>query len=165
MWSRRQFLSRGGLALLGTAGTCFALPGDGGADDVREAVPDGSASRGMITPRTDQAIERGLAYLRTHQHADGSFGTNGYSGNVAVTSLGALAFMAGGYQPNRGPYGRVVTDALRFVLGKENVEGGHPGFLHNPLATPHGPMYGHGFGTLFLAEVSGMVHDRALRKE
>ena len=47
----------------------------------------------------------------------------------------------------------------------ENRGGGQPGFLHNPLATPHGPMYGHGFGTLFLAEVSGMVHDRVLRDE
>jgi hypothetical protein len=73
--------------------------------------------------------------------------------------------MSAGHQPNRGAYGRVVTDALRFVLSKENVGGGEPGFLHNPGASPHGPMYGHGFATLFLAEVSGMVHDRALRLE
>ena len=26
-------------------------------------------------------------------------------------------------------------------------------------------MYGHGFGTLFLSEVSGMIHDRDLRKQ
>src|SRR4029077_3466038 len=55
--------------------------------------------------------------------------------------------------------------ALRFVLSQENKQGGHPGFLHNPNGTPHGPMYGHGFGTLFLAEVSGMVHDPLLREE
>ena len=70
-----------------------------------------------------------------------------------------------GNQPNRGPYGRLVLDALRIVLGKENVHGGNPGFLHNPNASPHGPMYGHGFATLFLSEVSGMVHERALRDE
>ena len=29
----------------------------------------------------------------------------------------------------------------------------------------NGPMYGHGFATLFLAEVVGMVHDRNLRDE
>ena len=28
MWTRRQFLSRSGLGLLGTAGTCLAVGGD-----------------------------------------------------------------------------------------------------------------------------------------
>jgi hypothetical protein len=67
--------------------------------------------------------------------------------------------------PGRGVYGRVVSDALTFVMSQENVRGTRPGYLHNPSATPHGPMYGHGFGTLFLAEVYGMVHDRRLRDE
>jgi hypothetical protein len=165
MWTRRQFLSRSGLAVLGTAGTCFALPGDNREGEGPQAIPDGSASRGMITPKTDEAIDRGLAYLNSHANREGYFGTGGYTGNVAVTSLAALAFMAGGHVPNRGPYGRLITRALRFVLDQENRERGHPGFLHNPQASPHGPMYGHGFATLFLAEASGMVHDKSLRKE
>jgi hypothetical protein len=169
MWTRRQFVSRGALGLLGASGGALALPGDnpkGG--DAREALPDGSASKDMITPRTDQAVDRGLAFLNGTRRGrvPGSFGTGLYTGNVAVTSLAALAFMAAGNQPNRGPYGRIVLDALRYVLAQENQRpGGHPGFLHNPNDLSHGPMYGHGFGTLFLAEVSGMVHDRALREE
>jgi hypothetical protein len=130
-----------------------------------ESLPDGSAAKGMITPETDRAIEIGLSFLSRNRHADGSFGVNAYRGNVAVTSLGALAFMAGGHQPGRGTYGRVVLDALRYVLSQENVANTKPGFLHNPRATPHGPMYGHGFATLFLAEACGMVHDRRLRDE
>jgi Squalene-hopene cyclase C-terminal domain len=170
MWTRRQFLTRSGLGMLGTAGTCFAVSGDNRGDGGPEgAIPDGSASKGMITPETDQAIEKGLEYLSRHPHMlrphHGSFGTNGYEGNVAITSVAALAFMAAGNQPNRGPYGRVVTDALKFVLRMERGDGKTPGFLYNRDATPHGPMYGHGFGTLFLAEVSGMVHDKALREE
>jgi prenyltransferase beta subunit len=164
MATRRQFLLRGGLGLVGAAGTSLAVLGDGGDGDQREALPDGSAVKGMITPKTDQAIERGLAYLCAHQHQNGSFGTSGYTGNVAVTSLAALAFMAGGNQPNRGPYGIAITRALKFVLSQSdqmNIRG----FLHNPQASPHGPMYGHGFATLFLAEVSGMVHDKDLRQE
>jgi hypothetical protein len=163
MTTRRQFLLRGGLGILGAAGTCLATPGDD--PEGRDALPDGSAAKGMITPKTDQAIERGLAYLNARQNGDGSFGTQNYAGNVAVTSLAALAFMSAGSQPNRGPYGAAVTRALRFVLSQENRTGVHPGFLHNPAASPHGPMYGHGFATLFLAEVSGMVHDKALREE
>ena len=168
MWTRRQFVSRGALGVLGLGGVCLALPGQGfgrGDKGDAEALPDGSASKDMITPQTDQAVKSGLAFLASHRNRNGSFGTNGYAGNVAVTSLAALAFMAAGNQPNRGQYGRLVTDALRYVLSQENRDRRHPGYLHNPDGTPHGPMYGHGFGTLFLAEVSGMVQDSALRDE
>jgi prenyltransferase beta subunit len=167
MWTRRHFLSRSGLAALATAGTCFALPGDDpDTGDGRGAVPDGSASKGMIDARTDEAIEHGLAYLYNHSNPGGGFGTGNFTGNVAVTSLAALAFMAHGDMPNRGAYGRIVNNALKFVLGQENRDGLHPGFLHNPNSLhQHGPMYGHGFATLFLAEVSGMVHDARLRTE
>jgi hypothetical protein len=164
--TRRSFLTRSALGLLGVAGTSLAFPSDNPENPTRsDVLPDGSAAKGMITPDADRAIEAGLAYLSQHRHRDGSFGTQMYNGNVAVTSLAALAFMAGGHQPGRGVYGRVVTDALRNVLSLENVSGGKPGFLHNPRATPHGPMYGHGFATLFLAEASGMIHDRRLRDE
>jgi hypothetical protein len=167
MWSRRQFLSRSGLGLLGTAGTCLGFPGEGIPDDdnVRDRIPDGSASKGMLNEKADAAIAHGLAYLNANRSPDGSFGLAAYRGNVAVTSLAAMAFMCGGHQPQRGIYGRVVLDALRFVLGKENVLGSEPGYLHNPKASPHGPMYGHGFATLFLSEVYGMVHERALRED
>lgn len=166
MWTRRQFLSRSGLTLAGTAGTCFALPGDNrDGGEGRESIPDGSASKGMIPPKTDEAIDRGLAYLNARSNREGYFGTGGYTGNVAVTSLAALAFMAHGDMPHRGPYGRIVTNALKFVLRQENRDGTHPGFLHNPNGSLHGPMYGHGFATLFLAEAFGMVHDKLLRED
>jgi hypothetical protein len=156
MWTRRRFLTRGTAAALAWAAGAPRLAGQ-----PPEQLPDGSAAKGMITPAAQQAIDRGLAYLARQQNRDhffGSFGTNQYQGNVAVTSLAGLAFMAGGHQPGRGPYGRVVADALDFVLKQEKDN--PKGFLYNQAATPHGPMYGHGFGTLFLAEAYGMVHDR-----
>src|SRR5262245_28538287 len=160
MWTRRRFLTQS-LALLGATGTALAFP-----EDVREgAIPDGSASRGMITQETEQAIAKGLTYLRSQQSSTGAFGMNAYRGNVAVSSLGGLAFMAGGHQPGRGEHGKVVTDALKYVLSQEDKGPNNPGFLHNPIGTPHGPMYGHGFGTLFLAEVCGMVPDPKLRED
>jgi hypothetical protein len=159
MWTRRRFLAQG-LSLLGTAGTALALP-----SGTEEAIPDGSASKGMITKEAEDAIERGLRYLSSVQYPNGGFGTQQYKNNVAITSLAGLAFMAGGHQPGRGRYGRVVTDALRCVLGSEERNGANPGYLHYPMGTPHGPMYGHGFGTLFLAEVCGMVPDPRFRDE
>jgi hypothetical protein len=38
------------------------------------------------------------------------------------------------------------------------------GFLFNRSSHPHGPMYGHGFGTMFLAESHGTIADRDLRR-
>src|SRR2546422_156455 len=153
MWTRRQFVfgsSSAFLPLLSGGRLLF------GAD--RVILPDGSAAKDMITPAAQQAIDQGLAFLSRWQHPDGSFGSLQYQGNVAITSLAALAMMAGGHHPGRGAYGDVVTKALRYVLDRSNG-----GYLVSSNAS-HGPMYGHGFGTLFLAEVHGMVHDKELRE-
>jgi hypothetical protein len=121
----------------------------------------------MITPAVQEAIDRGLAWLDSHQNRDGSFGTGPHAGNVAITSICGLAFMSGGHQPGRGRYGRTVLRALQFVLDQEQrtFQGfPTPGFLHNQRTVLNGPMYGHGFGTLFLAEAYGMVQGRELRE-
>src|SRR5262245_7218629 len=160
MWTRRQFLTRGGLGAL-MAGSAFGFAGDA-PEKPPDALPDGSASRGMINDATEKAIERGLNYLARHR-SGGSFGRNAYHGNVAVCALAGLAFLAAGHQPGRGKYGRLLTDTLSFILDQERDKR-FPGYLHNPGATPHGPMYGHGFATLFLGEIYGMTHDRRLRE-
>ncbi|HYV38130.1 MAG TPA: prenyltransferase [Gemmataceae bacterium] len=161
MMNRRRFLTRTGVAALGLAGGKLvwgAFP----AED--QAMPDGSQARGMITRATQDAIDGGLAYLETQQHADGSFGSPPHRGNVAITSIAGLAFMAGGHQPGRGRYGRVVSKALEFLVNLEH-NNTRPGYLFNPnAAQQNGPMYGHGFATLFLAEAYGMVATSPLRE-
>ena len=167
MNTRRWFVTRSLAGMIGAAGLCLGVSGDEPAppgDEGQDRIPDGSASKGMITARTDQAIQNGLAFLTTQKNRNGSMGTGMYTGNVAIPSLAAMAAMCAGSQPGRGPYGAFITDCLRYVLSKENVAGGQPGFLHQPNSG-HGPMYGHGFATLFLSEVYGMVHERALREE
>src|SRR5215213_6725060 len=119
MQTRRGFLTTGGLGVLGVGGLCLGLRGDNPAPEAlagEERIPDGSASKGMINSRAEDAIRKGLAYLHSHRDRDGSFGTGGYRGNVAVTALAGMAFMCSGAQPGRGPHGRVVQDALRFIL-------------------------------------------------
>ena len=155
MENRRHFLARG-VATLGGLGGGGLLLSAWGQDTT------GSLSRNMITQAAQEAIDAGLAGLERAQHADGSFGTNQQVGNVAITSICGLAFMAGGHQPGRGRYGRVVTRALEYVLSQEDRT--VPGFLTNPRASFHGPMYGHGFATLFLAEAHGMVNQPVLRR-
>lgn len=122
-------------------------------------VPEGAAE--MVTPETDEAIRRGLEWLASQQNADGSYGTGAYRGNVAVTSLAGLAFMASGSTPGRGPYGAHIGKALQYVLDNTSPSG----FVSVPNAATHGPMYSHGFGTLFLAEAYGMTHRAEIREK
>ena len=86
-------------------GQAKAEKGTGGFADPRLGdVPEGAAE--MVTEQTDRAIKTGLAWLSRNQNADGSYGNGTYRGNIAVTSLAGLAFMASGSSPGRGPYGR-----------------------------------------------------------
>ncbi|MFG0284149.1 MAG: prenyltransferase/squalene oxidase repeat-containing protein [Phycisphaerales bacterium JB039] len=112
---------------------------------------ENNALEDEITPALDGAVNRGLAWLATQQHEDGSFGEGGWGRNVAVTSLAAIAFMADGNLPGRGQYGPVVEKALRYVM--ENTS--ESGLLAGEGAPS--PMYGHGFAALFLGEVYGMT--------
>src|SRR6188508_926930 len=77
---------------------------------------DEALVRGMITARAQEAIDKGLEYLASHQNEDGSFGNNPNRGNIAYTSVSGLAFMAGGHQPGRGKYGAHVRKALDNVM-------------------------------------------------
>jgi hypothetical protein len=156
--TRRQFLVRGAAAAIG-----LGSAGAGLANDGAERTPDGSASKDMITPAVQERIDRGLKYLADHQRANGSFGENRFDGNVAVTSLCALSLMAAGNQPGRGRFGKNVTDALNYVYDCGDEDRAHPGYLNHAPASPQGPMYSHGFGTLFLGEVHGMIPDRELQ--
>jgi hypothetical protein len=131
---------------------------DGFGDPRRGDVPEGTAL--MMTPETDVAIMRGLAWLARSQSADGSFGAGAYRGNIAVTSLAGLAFMASGSSPGRGPYGAQIDKALAYVMQNTSPSG----FIAVAAST-HGPMYSHGFGTLFLAEAYGMAHRPEIREK
>jgi hypothetical protein len=69
----------------------------GFGDPRKGDVPLGTAE--MITPETERTIQLGLAWLARTQNADGSYGNGTYRGNIAVTSLAGLAFMASGSSP------------------------------------------------------------------
>ena len=124
-------------------------------------IPDTEKSGAeMITPKTAAAIKKGLEYLAGQQGDDGAVGgASGYGRNVAVCSLAGMAFIASGSTPNRGPYGKQVDRVLDFILANETASG----FIVVPSASSHGPMYGHGFATLFLAECYGMTQRDDIR--
>ena len=59
---------------------------------------------------------------------------------------------AEGSTPGRGPYGEEVGRVTDYLLDHAQESG----FISVEGAMSHGPMYEHGFATLFLAEVYGM---------
>jgi hypothetical protein len=167
--SRRGFFARAGTGLAGaglalSACRLLAAQGEIGKPPGRSEDLETERSAGeMITPQAQAAIDRGLAYLagRQNQNSDGAFGGGSYGKNAAVVSLAGMAFMSGGSTPGRGPYGANVRAALRFVLSACADDG----FITVSGSTSHGPMYDHGFATLFLAEAYGMTMDEDIRKK
>lgn len=114
----------------------------------------------LITADTQRAIDSGLASLASRQAPDGSFGSGSiYRKNVAVTGLAGMAFLSAGHTPGRGKYGEVVQKATDYLLARCRPNG----FIVEDEGRTHGPMYGHGFATLFLAEVYGMTQRKDIR--
>lgn len=108
-----------------------------------------------ITPAMEESVQRGLRYLAGLQNDDGSFGRGQFTKHAGITALCGLAFMADGHLPGRGAYGDNVRKALDFVLSSAT----ETGLL--AAENSHGPMYGHGFATLFLGEIYGMNNEDA----
>lgn len=127
----------------------------------KDIRPDGTATaenrplENELTPELNAAVEKGLKWLVAQQQEDGSFGDGRYGKNVAVTALSCIALMADGSVPGRGVHARTVERGLEFVL----KSGTETGLLAADAS--NGPMYGHGFATLFLGEAYGMTRGGA----
>jgi prenyltransferase beta subunit len=116
----------------------------------------------LITPTTQQSINRGLEFLANSQNEDGSLGSGStYRRHVAVTALAGIAFLSAGSTPNRGKYGAHVEKVVQYLLANTDATG----LISSPEHRQLNPMYGHGFATLFLAEVYGMTQRADVREK
>ncbi len=123
--------------------------------------PETSGTR-LITADTQRSIDRGLRFLSDRQSEDGSFGPGrGYGRDVGVVAIGGMAFLASGSTPGRGPYGENVNRCVDYILASTRQSG----FITVANSQSHGPMYGHGFATLFLAEAYGMSPRKDVREK
>ena len=126
------------------------------------AMPDSVEASGVrfLDTATQERTDTALKWLASRQTDDGAFGVGrGYGRNVAVVSLAGLAWMSSGSSCGRGEYGVFIRRATNFILKSCKSSG----YINVPEGQSHGPMYGHGFATLFLAEVYGMSGRRDLR--
>ena len=144
----RRAVSRAWLALRG--GAAFSLLS---RSSPVAAATETSTSQAADSASTDlpRAVERGLAWLAGRQLPDGAFGLRGaYSRNVGVSALCGTAFLCAGGE--RGPWARITRACTDYLLSRSQPSG----LIVEAEVRTHGPMYGHGFATMYLGQIYGM---------
>jgi len=103
---------------------------------------------------TENAVEKGLAYLARTQNENGSWNDHrpGEAANgaydIAVTGLATMAFLGAGHTPKLGKYRETVAKAVDFLIKQQNPDG----YIG-------GCGYPHAIGGMALAEAAGMTKD------
>ncbi|OYP29919.1 hypothetical protein CGZ80_23745 [Rhodopirellula sp. MGV] len=128
-----------------------------------------SSAPGMGGPATEEAIERGLAYLASIQNEDGSWSLQEHGEQVllrsdtAATGLCLLAFQGAGYTHLQHQYASTVSRGLKFLLDNQRSSG-NLYRSENPVSDRNVMFYSHGIAALALCEAYGMTQDRELRQ-
>lgn len=153
--SRRRAL--GTVAAAATASLSLPTRSTWAVDSV---FPERTDLDDLYDREVDLAVRRGLHLLLARQNSDGTFRSSEQGKWVGVCSLVGLALLSRGVRPGVGDAGRSLQRTAEYVLSKVQSSG----FL-SAKETSHGPMYDHGFGTLFLAELYGTAPLRGARKK
>ncbi|MCI0657725.1 MAG: terpene cyclase/mutase family protein [Acidobacteria bacterium] len=128
----------------------LALPKSGSADP----PPAGEVT---MDEATKKATAKALEFLATQQNVDGSWSSDRYPHNTAVTSFALLAFLSQGHLPGQGLYGPEVAKGARFLVAASRPSDGYL------IGSRGGNMYCHGMATLALSELWGMTGDDEIR--
>ena len=124
---------------------------------------------GLGGPATEEAIERGLAYLASVQKDDGSWSLQGHGDPVllrsdtAATGLCLLAFQGAGYTHQQHQYAATVSKGLKFLIDNQKTNGD----LYkseNEVSDRNVAFYSHGISALAMSEAYGMTQDPELRE-
>lgn len=125
--------------------------------DVRNSPQDRAAREAI-----GRALERLAAWQR--EETDGSMPPAGARefAPVATTSLAALAWMAAGSTPGRGPYGTELSRALDYLIDHTELDVrsetyGYVSDQRDALSRTHG----HGFATLAMAQAFALSPESA----
>ena len=112
-----------------------------------------AAAELRVTPQLERTVRRGLDFLARTQQPGGSWPDS--NGKLSgVVGLAMMTFLAHGEVPDEGRYGAVIRRAVNYMITTQQSNG----LLCGRHA--HSAMYSHGFATLALAEVYGVIDDR-----
>ncbi|MFP4058049.1 MAG: prenyltransferase/squalene oxidase repeat-containing protein [Candidatus Brocadiia bacterium] len=105
---------------------------------------------------TEEAVKRGLEWLKRNQRPDGSWDCGALGGRpeftLGVSGLSLLAFLGAGHHHEiEGPFQQTVDKAVAYLLASQGEDGRFPGRL-----------YHQGICTMALVEALGMSGDTSL---
>ena len=126
---------------------------------------------GAAGPETEEAIEKGLAFLARFQRRDGSWslqqfaafdGVSVIDSDTAATGLCLLAFQGAGYNHQQYQYKDLLQRSVSFMLATQQTNGDYyiaQGTPSNQVAR----LYGHAIATLAMCEAYGMTQDPRIK--
>lgn len=123
---------------------------------------------GEVGPDTEEAIERGLAYLADTQNEDGSWSLQGHGDRVvlqsdtAATGLALLSFQGAGYTHRKHQYAQTVAKGIDW-LKRNQRSNGDLYRRENDLSDRNVALYSHGIAALAMSEAFGMTQDESIR--
>jgi hypothetical protein len=144
----RKLVCIGCVALVAALGLAMGVTARGAGGSAAKA-----ANPCKVTPELERSVQRGLDWLAKTQAQDGSWTGQNYGNVSGVVGLAMISMMAHGEVPDNSRYGRVIRRAVDYLVTTQESNG---------LLSGRGggsPMYSHGFATLALAEVYGMIDD------
>lgn len=129
---------------------------EGGGDDSSEAPALRILNKKHVTEELKASVKKGLKRLTELQDANGAF-TKGGGQNVAiaVTSMAGLALVASGSTPDKGPYAPQVRKTMEYLLSCQDR---NTGYITG--SSDGSRIHGHGYATLFLAQILGSLTNK-----
>ena len=122
---------------------------------------------GQVGPDTEEAIERGLAYLASSQKSDGSWSLQGHGDAVALrsdtaaTGLALLAFQGAGYTHRQHQYADTVARGIQWLVDHQRSNG-NLYVPENEISDRNVALYSHGIAALAMSEAYGMTQDEEI---
>lgn len=136
-----------------------------------EAARKALVAQGGGNAASEEAVERALKWIASHQNPDGSWafdhtknqcqGRCGNPGNITKGDLGATAlallpFLGAGQTHKEGKYQRTVQMGLYYLINNMKLDANGGSLMDE------GSMYSHGIGAICLCEAYAMTQDRGL---
>ena len=117
------------------------------------------------TLKTQDAVKRGLEWLKRNQTKDGSwsmrgpYNDGGFTENkTAATAMALLAFLGDGHTHMKGDYQKVVERGMKWLVKQQDRQG-----FFAKDARSHEKMYAQAQATIAICELYGMTRDSWLR--
>ncbi len=130
---------------------CSAWFDEQSSTQASELFPPRKDLDDLYDSAVDEAICSGLDFLVSQLREDGSFQSADQGKWVGVCSLAGWCAFESWCKIGSWSAGMSLRKIGQYVLSQ--VQGS--GFICSNSNTSHGPMYDHGFGTLFLSELLG----------